>query len=218
MHLRLARLSGVPFTNRLVTKFDLPVVGWREHARNGPGPPRHSRHACNGVPAETGALPTRKAGSDGMLEELEIHNLGPIRCPLIAGRRYDGDHRRDRCRQIDAAQCDPTDFRRSVRAAAAFPVGRSGGVGAGRVRRRFVAGRGGRGTGEPASSRRTANCSCRARCRLPDDPAACCRGERAAFGAWVHRRRIGDDSRPGRPVAYRGRLTAARVPGPVRGR
>lgn len=31
--LRLARLSGVPFTNRLVTKFDLPVVGWREHAR-----------------------------------------------------------------------------------------------------------------------------------------------------------------------------------------
>ncbi|WP_240542270.1 NAD kinase [Bifidobacterium felsineum] len=31
--LRLARLSGVPFTNRLVSKFDLPVVGWREHAR-----------------------------------------------------------------------------------------------------------------------------------------------------------------------------------------
>ncbi|KAA8822491.1 NAD kinase [Bifidobacterium vespertilionis] len=31
--LRLARLSGVPFTNRLVTKFDLPVVGWREHAQ-----------------------------------------------------------------------------------------------------------------------------------------------------------------------------------------
>ncbi|MDN6587377.1 MAG: hypothetical protein L0K77_08700, partial [Bifidobacterium crudilactis] len=29
--LRLARLSGVPFTSRLVTKFDLPVVGWREH-------------------------------------------------------------------------------------------------------------------------------------------------------------------------------------------
>lgn len=33
--LRLARLSGVPFTNRLVTKFDLPVVGWREQARGG---------------------------------------------------------------------------------------------------------------------------------------------------------------------------------------
>ena len=31
--LRLARLSGVPFTNRLVSKFDLPVVGWREHAQ-----------------------------------------------------------------------------------------------------------------------------------------------------------------------------------------
>lgn len=28
--LRLARLSGVPFTQRLVSKFDLPVVGWRE--------------------------------------------------------------------------------------------------------------------------------------------------------------------------------------------
>lgn len=33
--LRLARLSGVPFTRRLVTKFDLPVVGWREQARAG---------------------------------------------------------------------------------------------------------------------------------------------------------------------------------------
>ncbi|WP_314686687.1 NAD kinase [uncultured Bifidobacterium sp.] len=33
--LRLARLSGVPFTRRLVTKFDLPVVGWREQARTG---------------------------------------------------------------------------------------------------------------------------------------------------------------------------------------
>lgn len=32
--LRLARLSGVPFTDRLVTKFDLPVVGWREHGHN----------------------------------------------------------------------------------------------------------------------------------------------------------------------------------------
>ena len=28
--LRLARLLGVPFTSRLVSKFDLPVVGWRE--------------------------------------------------------------------------------------------------------------------------------------------------------------------------------------------
>ena len=31
--LRLARLSGVPFTRRLVSKFDLPVVGWREQHR-----------------------------------------------------------------------------------------------------------------------------------------------------------------------------------------
>ncbi|WP_297316139.1 NAD kinase [uncultured Bifidobacterium sp.] len=36
--LRLARLSGVPFTQRLVSKFDLPVVGWREqHKPNLPG-------------------------------------------------------------------------------------------------------------------------------------------------------------------------------------
>ncbi|KFI51291.1 NAD kinase [Bifidobacterium callitrichos] len=33
--LRLARLSGAPFTDRLVTKFDLPVVGWREQAAHG---------------------------------------------------------------------------------------------------------------------------------------------------------------------------------------
>lgn len=32
--LRLARLSGVPFTSRLVSKFDLPVMGWREQARS----------------------------------------------------------------------------------------------------------------------------------------------------------------------------------------
>lgn len=32
--LLLARLSGAPFTKRLVTKFDLPVVGWREHNNN----------------------------------------------------------------------------------------------------------------------------------------------------------------------------------------
>ena len=32
--LLLARLSGVPFTRRLVSKFDLPVVGWREQAQH----------------------------------------------------------------------------------------------------------------------------------------------------------------------------------------
>lgn len=31
--LRLARLSGVNFTRRLVTKFNLPVVGWRDQRR-----------------------------------------------------------------------------------------------------------------------------------------------------------------------------------------
>lgn len=32
-HLRLARLEDVPFTRRLVTKFDLPVIGWREQSK-----------------------------------------------------------------------------------------------------------------------------------------------------------------------------------------
>jgi NAD+ kinase len=30
--LLLARLSQAPFTDRLVSKFDLPVAGWRERA------------------------------------------------------------------------------------------------------------------------------------------------------------------------------------------
>ena len=33
--LRLARLSDAPFTNRLVTKFNLPVVGWRDRHATG---------------------------------------------------------------------------------------------------------------------------------------------------------------------------------------
>jgi NAD+ kinase len=32
--LKLARLSGVPFANRLVSKFNLPVVGWREQGND----------------------------------------------------------------------------------------------------------------------------------------------------------------------------------------
>ena len=47
--LRLARLSGVPFTNRLVTKFDLPVVGWREHARGADQPVRHGHVFPDGI-------------------------------------------------------------------------------------------------------------------------------------------------------------------------
>lgn len=34
--LKLASLSGAPFTSRLVTKFDLPVVGWREQRHYDP--------------------------------------------------------------------------------------------------------------------------------------------------------------------------------------
>lgn len=40
--LRLARLSDAPFTNRLVTKFNLPVVGWRDLHAAGPQGGRHS--------------------------------------------------------------------------------------------------------------------------------------------------------------------------------
>ncbi|WP_236036791.1 MULTISPECIES: NAD kinase [Bifidobacterium] len=47
--LRLARLSGVPFTNRLVTKFDLPVVGWREQARGGVQTVHHGHVFPDGV-------------------------------------------------------------------------------------------------------------------------------------------------------------------------
>lgn len=76
--LRLARLSGVPFTNRLVTKFDLPVVGWREQARGGAsGEPavRHGHVFPEGVGASTGghgsdddavAYPT--SGASGSIE------------------------------------------------------------------------------------------------------------------------------------------------------
>ncbi|RBP99523.1 NAD kinase [Bifidobacterium xylocopae] len=41
--LRLARLSGVSFTERLVSKFDLPVVGWREQGRASAVPARKER-------------------------------------------------------------------------------------------------------------------------------------------------------------------------------
>lgn len=59
--LRLARLSGVPFTNRLVTKFDLPVVGWREHARNGGSSAQRTR--ARGA-ADTAAVPS--SGEQGV--------------------------------------------------------------------------------------------------------------------------------------------------------
>lgn len=44
--LHLARLSGVPFTNRLVSKFNLPVVGWRERD--------HGQSCGEAVPGEDG--------------------------------------------------------------------------------------------------------------------------------------------------------------------
>ena len=62
--LRLARLSGVPFTNRLVSKFDLPVVGWREHARNEAS--SQSLHHGHTFPAAAYAAGVAVAGDAGV--------------------------------------------------------------------------------------------------------------------------------------------------------
>ncbi|MCH4158658.1 MAG: NAD kinase [Bifidobacterium minimum] len=58
--LSLARLSGVPFTQRLVSKFDLPVAGWREHARPASAPPLTGV----AVSGHASACPGEGAGSD----------------------------------------------------------------------------------------------------------------------------------------------------------
>ncbi|MCI1649840.1 NAD kinase [Bifidobacterium tibiigranuli] len=55
--LHLARLSGVPFTNRLVSKFNLPVVGWRDQDH-------HANRAAG------------KAHTDGSAHNGSIHNGG----------------------------------------------------------------------------------------------------------------------------------------------
>jgi len=44
MPVRLARLSPAPFTDRLVSRFDLPVSGWRGRAPNGTGGPNDGPH------------------------------------------------------------------------------------------------------------------------------------------------------------------------------
>ena len=51
--LHLARLSGVPFTNRLVSKFNLPVVSWRDqdhHADRAAGRPQTSNEHNDNAP------------------------------------------------------------------------------------------------------------------------------------------------------------------------
>ncbi|MEE8737084.1 NAD kinase [Bifidobacterium subtile] len=51
--LHLARLSGVPFTNRLVSKFNLPVVSWRDqdhHVDRGAGRPQTSNEHNDNAP------------------------------------------------------------------------------------------------------------------------------------------------------------------------
>ncbi len=58
------RFSGVPFTNRLVSKFDLPVVGWREHARNEAS--SQSLHHGHTFPAAAYAAGVAVAGDAGV--------------------------------------------------------------------------------------------------------------------------------------------------------
>ena len=107
--------SGVPFTNRLVSKFDLPVVGWREVSRaTRPSSQSLSSRAHVRRPRMRLALPLpvtlaslvpspdkpgeRWQGRIPMLEELDIRNLGPIREATIAPAAG-MTAIRDRCRQ-----------------------------------------------------------------------------------------------------------------------
>ena len=108
-----------------------------------------------------------------MLEELEIRNLGPIRSALIAPTggmtAITGETGAGKSMLLSAIRLisgGPSDGGRvSVGAEEAwaqgvFEVGASvAAVAAAR----------------PDSNRKTVNCSCHARCRLPDAPAACCR-------------------------------------------
>ena len=99
-----------------------------------------------------------------MLEELEIHNLGPIRSALIAPAggmtAITGETGAGKSMLLSAIRLisgGPSDGGRvSVGAQEAWA----------------------QGVFEVASSPAAvaaANCSCRAKCPLPDDPAACCR-------------------------------------------
>ena len=89
-----------------------------------------------------------------MLEELEIHNLGPIRSALIAPAGG------------MTAITGETGAGKSMLLSAIRLI--SGGPSDG--------GRVSVGAQEaPASNRRMASCFCRVKCPLPGDPAACCR-------------------------------------------
>ncbi len=68
--LRLARLSTAPFTDRLVSKFSLPVVGWRERAASvaaTAGTTAERAAAAPGGAGETARLP----GDGGTTDEEE---------------------------------------------------------------------------------------------------------------------------------------------------
>jgi NAD+ kinase len=66
--LHLARLSGVPFTNRLVSKFNLPVVGWRDQDH-------HADHAADKI--HTDGSIHNDSVHDGSVHNGSIHNDTP---------------------------------------------------------------------------------------------------------------------------------------------
>jgi NAD+ kinase len=63
---RLARLHLTPFTDRLVTKFGLPVTGWRGRVRQPAVPPADPPPRCDGGgpdPADPGGPGTADPGA-----------------------------------------------------------------------------------------------------------------------------------------------------------
>ena len=226
--LRLARLSGAPFTSRLVSKFDLPVVGWREQARK-TGDVHHGQVAvswpsaakvvhsddadrCCGTCATRGHR--RKRGL--------IRHAGGTRNPQSGahpiGRAdarpgYDRYHRRNRC---PASRCCLNAIR-LISGAAADANRVSSGADAAWAQGVFMAGP------------QTAAAAIAAEAGVePEDgelflarsvPASG-RSRATANGRSVtpiragpHHRRTGHGARAGRPAAHRLRRQTARVPG-----
>ncbi len=87
--LRLARLSTAPFTDRLVSKFSLPVVGWRERAASVAATAGTAAERAAAAPGggRDGQAPRRRGhhgrGGVSVLEEIAIENLGVIRSARV---------------------------------------------------------------------------------------------------------------------------------------
>src|SRR5690606_30911073 len=83
---RLARLSTAPFADRLVSKFNLPVSGWRDRVGSAHAEAQDVRsdrtsdsNTGSNTPAETYAANLRSQ----VLEEIAIENLGVIRSDRV---------------------------------------------------------------------------------------------------------------------------------------